>query len=126
MLLMGVAGIFLLYSLYRSENKVNINNSKEYSGKIAGPLVGELKFINIISYQKVDCLDNGFYIYFSGINNEDFVIVTDSIRNSFGPLSENFIGYRFKFDRVMACRTQIENRNTYLLVSPPVLLDRDD
>ncbi|MGB9599892.1 MAG: hypothetical protein ACP5QK_06655 [Myxococcota bacterium] len=126
MLFMGIAGILLLYNLYISENKVGHRSPYEYSGKIDGPLMGEVKYLNIITNNQIDCLEYGFYIYFRGIDNDDFVIATDSIRNTFGLLSENMVGYRFRFDKVMECKSRIENRKTYLVIAPPLLLDTDD
>ncbi len=118
----GLIGVFMLYKLYLSEMKTGSGDAFRYSGRIAGPLEGRLKYINIISSKRPDCLDYGFYLYFTGTENEDFVVVTPSVRDSFGNLSENIIGYRFRFEKLMECRKGIENARTFLPVSPPVML----
>ncbi len=122
----GIAGLFLLYYLYSSDSVRSGISQKQYSGSVTGPLTGKLKYVNIISDRRTDCIDFGFYMYFSGEENEDFVIVTDSVRNSFGYIPDNIIGYRFRFDKLMECRVKIEGRRTFLIISPPVSLGQDE
>lgn len=125
-IILGIIGLISLYYLYRSEGSLLLKKESEYRGRIYGPLDGRIRFINIIPQGGVDCLPYGFYVYFEGVDNEDFVIVTDSVRSTFGDMSENFIGYRFHFDRLMECGKRIEGRRTFLVVSPPVMVKDED
>ncbi len=122
----GIIGILLLFYMYKNDNQAIISIENSYSGKIVGPFEGKVRYINIISNEKIDCLNHGFYLYFEGIKNEDFVIVTDSIRNSFGNISENIVGYRFRFERLMECKNKIENVRTFLIASAPVIIGDEE
>ncbi len=126
LLIAGIAGIYLLYHLYSAEYAHRGRFNERYSGRIEGPFEGYLKYINIISIEKPDCIDNGFYMYFSGKDNQDFIIVTESVKESFGDLSDNIVGLRFRFERLMECKRGIENKRTFLTVSPPINLGQDE
>lgn len=123
----GVISVVILFHLYKGEMRQYAQEGpKEYSGDVEGPKTGRLKFIDIIPERGSHCIDQGFYLYFEGKETEDFVIVTDSIRVSFGDISGNIIGATFRFDRLMRCRSKVENRSTFLILTPPVMLGGDD
>lgn len=127
LVLSGVASAVVLFYFYREEiDRPAKFGHKDYIGTLQGPKTGRLKFINIISDSKVDCIKTGFYLYFKGIDIEDFVIVTDSVRASFGDISSNIIGEVFRFDRLMKCRSRVENKDTFLILAPPVMLEKDN
>lgn len=123
----GVISIVILFYFYKGEMRHDVQwGPREYSGDVEGPKTGRLKFIDIISERRLDCIDRGFYLYFEGKETEDFVVVTDSIRASFGDISSNIIGTSFRFDRLMRCRSKVENKSTFLILTPPVMLGEDD
>ncbi len=127
LILCGIISVIMLFYFYKRENnKILLPNTKRYVGAVEGPKVGTLKFLNIISNERPDCIDNGFYLYFEGENSKDFIIVTDSIRASFGDISRSLVGIKFRFDRIMKCKSTIENRETFLIMSPPVMLEMPD
>ncbi|MCX7944703.1 MAG: hypothetical protein N2746_09380 [Deltaproteobacteria bacterium] len=123
-LIAGLGGILLLAYLYRVDKGDSIlERRNKYMGKIVGPLNGEVKFLDIISDRRIDCINHGFLIYLSGLDNEDFVIVTESVREAFGDLPENIVGSKFRFEKLIECKKRIDNKRTFLLFSYPVLID---
>lgn len=125
-IILGLLGIILLYYMYKKEIREGGNNRGKYIGPISGPFKGRVSYINIIPSNKIECLKRGFYIYLQGIENEDFVILIESIRDSFGTLSENIVGHTFRFERLIECKSQIDGKRAYLLVRPPVMIDDED
>ena len=123
----GIVATYVLIKEYKnygvSNVKVDIKTAQPFS--IVGPISGRVKYLDIIKSPVRGCLDNGFMIFFDGIDGEDFVVLTDSVRASFGDISGNIVGMSFKFERLAECRANINNLHVYMLVESPVIIDND-
>jgi len=121
-IILGIIAVYILTREY-SITKVADTPQVAHSGVVTGPLLGRVKYMDIISKPIPDCINYGFMVFLKGIGNEDFIVLTDSIRASFGDLSGNIVGKSFKFERLISCKERFENSKAYLLMSPPILLE---
>jgi hypothetical protein len=125
---LGVVALYILFREYTGQiiRGVERDMVSAQPVRVVGPINGRVKYLDIIRSPIKGCIDRGFMIFFKGIDNEDFVILTDSIRAHFGELSGNIVGMSFKFEKLAVCRERVENSNAYLLMSPPVVIDIDE